>query len=104
MRAPQFIGFLQAAGITFYVNVFAIAVELLQPWFMTNQGLGPASGIVLFLLAFVFSALVCGAVALVYPIYLVLEEEWKRAVRVIFWTAGWLFVFLTVILAGVLLT
>lgn len=95
-------GFLEAAGIVFYISVFAIAVGYLSPWFAMHQDLGQVTGIIIFLLTFVFSALVCGALALAYPLLLVLKKgEWKNALLVLSWAAVWLFLFLAIILVGV---
>ena len=55
-------------------------------------------GPVLFLLLFVFSALITGLLVLGRPIWLYLEKEKKEAVRLLFYTVGWLFIMMIIVL------
>ncbi len=86
-----FISFLQALGLTVYVSLVGLLLERGNEIFgkMTTF-LGPT----LFLLIFVLSAVVCGLFFGYYPFILWSEhKETKKAVRVVFYTAGWLVFF-----------
>ena len=88
------IGLFQAAGITLYVSVFAIAFQLFEQWFQT-QGIQPQPplGIVLFLLAFIISALICASIVFAYPISLFFGNKKDEAVKIILWSLAWLIIF-----------
>lgn len=63
------IAFLQALGIACYIAIFATTVYALQTWSVArDMEPHPALGIALFLLTFIFSALICGSVMFAYPI------------------------------------
>ncbi|PIR12782.1 hypothetical protein COV49_04245 [Candidatus Falkowbacteria bacterium CG11_big_fil_rev_8_21_14_0_20_39_10] len=89
--------FLQSVGVLAYVSLVA--------WIMTNgeKIFGQMKSIwgpVLFLLLFVFSALVTSLLVLGRPIWLYLQGEKKDAVGLLFYTAGWMF-FLLVLVFGI---
>lgn len=100
--SPQFTGFLQAAGLAFYVMIFATCVQQVQSWFLLRAVQpGPVMSIVLFLLAFVISALICSSLILGYPILLFSEGKRREAVRTVLWSLLWLVVIaLCITLAG----
>lgn len=87
--------FLSSAGVLVYV--FGVSWLIMYG----NKLFGQANnfwGPVLFLLLFIFSALVTGLLVLGRPIWLYLEKEKKEAVRLLFYTVGWLFVMMIVVL------
>jgi hypothetical protein len=55
-------------------------------------------GPVVLLLLFVFSALITGLLVLGRPIYLFLNGEKTDAVKMLFYTVGWMFVIITIVL------
>src|SRR3990167_10814964 len=87
----EFVSFLQALGLTIYVSLVGLLMWQGNTIFGTiNSFLGPT----LFLLVFVLSAVVCGLLFGYYPFILWWEEkETKKAIRVVFYTAGWLVFF-----------
>jgi len=91
---PKTIGLFQAAGLTVYVSFFAIIAFSFQQWFVVHDTEpGPMLAITLFLLAFLISALICGSIVFTYPIILFLGEKKTEAVKTVFWSLGWLFIF-----------
>lgn len=92
------IALLQAAGLTAYVAVFAFLALHIQPWLIANRNVHPILGIILFLLTFVFSALVSGALILGYPVFLFFEGRRSEALRIVVWSALFLLFFLCVVL------
>jgi hypothetical protein len=102
--SPQKIGFFQAIGVVLYICLFATAVQIVQNWrpsfFMQS---GPASGIIIFLLVFVVSATICGAMFLGYPAVLLFEGKKSEAVKTVLWSILWLVIFAIVIGSAFLL-
>src|SRR3990167_9138382 len=87
----EFVSFLQALGLTIYVSLVGLLMWQGDTIFgrMTSF-LGPT----LFLLLFIFSAVVCALLFGYSPFVLWCEEkETKKAIRVVFYTAGWLVFF-----------
>lgn len=80
----------QALGVTVYIIIFVLAVQMLPDRLEANS---PLLGMLIALLAFVTSALICGGLALGYPILLAAGGNRTRAVHVVLWTAGWLLIF-----------
>ncbi len=94
-------GFLQAAALTLYVVCFSFAVRGIGEWTSANKiFVGPIISPIIFLLAFIVSALVCGFIAFGYPVHLFLNNGRKNAWRVLFWNAIWLVAFLAAFLAA----
>jgi len=94
-ESPVRAGFLQASGQVFYVGVFAIVFQLVQSWGVRNDFQGDqVSGMMIFLLVFIFSALVCGVLAFGYPTTLFLAGKKSSAVKTVVWNIFWLFVLL----------
>ena len=87
----EFISFLQALGLTIYVSLVGLLMQNGNAIFgQMDTFLGPT----LFLIIFVLSAVLCGLVFGYYPFILWWEhKETKKAVRVVFYTAGWLVFF-----------
>ena len=96
-----FIGFLQALGVFLYVALVALF------FWKGNDVFGVAPnylGPLLVLLLFVFSALVCALLVLGYPITLFWEKkETKKALRLVAYSALWVFFFLFLLLIILLL-
>ncbi len=97
--SPASIGLFQAAGLTAYVSIFALLVQSVQQiTILRNLNLPPVLGITIFLMTFIISALICGSIALLYPTELMLAGNKKEALRIIFWTLGWLVVFFLIMI------
>lgn len=89
--SPRTIGFIQAAGLTVYVSLFAILIQQAQTWFLLHGiQLSPMTSIVFFLLAFVISALICGSLILGYPILLFSSGKHREAMKIVLWSLLWL--------------
>jgi cell shape-determining protein MreD len=88
-HSPLTVGLLQALGLIAYVSLFTVVVQSLgnAPHFENS-----IFAMVVFLLAFIISASICGSIALMYPLILFFENKKKQAVQTIFWTVGWLIV------------
>ncbi len=94
-HSPAKIGFLQAAGITLYVSLFAFSVQGIQSWAETgNMDIGQIAQIIIMLSAFIVSATICGSLMFAYPITLFMKGEKGPAYRIVAWAVGWLVVFL----------
>ncbi|MEA2020643.1 MAG: hypothetical protein U9M98_02900 [Patescibacteria group bacterium] len=99
MKKPSlpFIGFLQALGVFFYCGLVALF------FWKGNEVFGVAPnylGPLLVLLLFVLSALICALIVLGYPIKLFWEKgEPKSALRLVAYSAAWVFFFLIFLLA-----
>ena len=99
---PKTAGLLQAIGLALYVGLFVIIVQFVQQWFMLKAiAPHPIFGTILFLLAFVISALICGSLVFVYPASLFFGNREKEAIEAIIWTAIWLiFLFIILLIFG----
>jgi hypothetical protein len=92
-HSQQTIGALQAIGLVLYIILVATAIQTVGQAF-PDKSPNPALGMSLFLLLFVTSALICGAVALGYPIKLFfIENKRAEAMQIVGWTIGWLVAF-----------
>lgn len=88
------ISFLCSVGLTIYIAVVAWLLQNGEKLFGKFSDLwGP----ILFLLLFVFSALVSSLLVLGYPIWLYLEKEKKAAIKLLFYNLGWIFIALIII-------
>ncbi|MFA6354790.1 MAG: hypothetical protein WCX12_03865 [Candidatus Paceibacterota bacterium] len=100
MKLPPFkVGFLQAAGLTIYVGLFATILTQSADWIKT-LGIEPSPviSITTFLLAFIISALICSSIAFGYSALLFLRGQKQPIPKIILWTAIWLIVFLLIFL------
>lgn len=90
-----FISFLQATGLAIYISLVSLIFWKGNEWF------GPATnffGPMLVLTLLVASALICGGMALGYPLYLALEKKkTKEAIRIVAYTTIWVIVFFGVL-------
>jgi hypothetical protein len=91
--SPSKIGLVQTMIVIAYIACFAFTVQSVHAWLgdiFTNQIVGMA----FFLTVFVFSALFCASAMLGYPALLCFEKNYRRAMSVLFWSIGWLAIFL----------
>lgn len=86
--------FLHSLGVAVYVAALSLIFTNGEKIFGgVKSSFGPAA----FLMLFVLSAAITGSLVLGYPILLYLDNKKSEAVRMLFYTIGWLF-FLTVLL------
>lgn len=100
--SPPFIGFLQALGLSLYCALVGVIFWKGNTWFgKINNLLGPF--VVLSLL--VVSTLVCALIALGYPITVFWDKKnTKQALKLVFYTAAWLMLFVILTLTIFVLT
>jgi hypothetical protein len=102
-RPKYIIGLAQATGLAVYVLAFVTIAWNIVPHF--EHRIAPLFGAMMFLTAFVTSALICGSILLGYPILLALKGQIKDAVQIVAWSAAWLVALLLVCLtAGLLIS
>lgn len=91
------VGFLQALGIAAYITAVAVFMQNAIKWFgPLNNFLGP----IIMLTLFSVSVLICGFIALGYPINLFwVKKKPKQAVKVVAYMTAFLFIFLTLFIA-----
>ena len=91
-----FIAFFQALGLVLYCGLIGLLMWKGNDLFgKINNLLGPT----LFLVIFVFSAIICALIAMGYPFYLFWEKkDTKKALRLVGFTAGWLVLFVLMIM------
>ncbi|MDD4995410.1 MAG: hypothetical protein PHW53_03045 [Patescibacteria group bacterium] len=90
-------------GLTSAVGEIAyVALVVLFFWLADEMTFGNMEfiGVGLFLLVFVFSAIVSGSILIVYPAVLVLRGEVKRGLTILAWTAVFLFGFIALGMIG----
>ena len=96
-HSPKIKGLLEAAGLALYVSLFAVVSQQIQPWLMAlNPKPQPMLSIILFLLAFIISAIICGAIIFGYPITLFFDGKKSEALKIVFWSAVWLIIFFVI--------
>lgn len=94
-----FTSFLSALGVVVYVIGVSFVIKNGEVIFGEMDGfLGPT----VFLLLFVLSAAIVGSLVLGRPVLLYLENRKTEAIRVFFYTLGWLFVVTLILMASVL--
>ncbi|PIR48674.1 hypothetical protein COU80_03135 [Candidatus Peregrinibacteria bacterium CG10_big_fil_rev_8_21_14_0_10_55_24] len=99
LRIPSWkVGLAQAILVLSYVLLFALTLQTVHGWLGDNLFPNPFVGIAFFLTAFVFSALVCGSAVLGYPLVLLVENNVRRTIEIICWSAVWLAAFLGMVL------
>jgi hypothetical protein len=93
MKSPKLVGFIQAAGLTLYISLFAFFVQQGQNWFLAHHvQLNPASGIMLFLLLFIISAIICASIMFAYPLTLFFNGDRGQGIKIALWSLIWLVV------------
>jgi hypothetical protein len=88
--------FLQALGTFTYVLVVVMIMSNGEKIFSSDKGL--LIGVTMLML-FIVSAAICGTLVLVKPIMLYLDNQKKEALKLLYFTIGWLAIFTVVILA-----
>lgn len=91
-HSPRTIGALQALGLVAYVGAFAFLAPRVVLWFDARmpEPQTPSLPIMLFLLTFVTSALICATIEFAYPVQLFMQDRRKEALQVVLWSLGWL--------------
>lgn len=92
MKSPVKVGLLQAAGLAIYIALVGTFMFNANHWF-GNIGnfLGPITVLTLFSV----SVLICGFIALGYPIKLFwIKKQPQVAIKIVAYTTGFLFIFL----------
>ena len=94
------LGFLQALGITFYCSLIGLILWQGSNIFpKVNAYFGP----VMFLILFSLSALICGLMVFGKPYQLFFAGKKKEAINVVISTSVWLFLFLVIFFALMIL-
>jgi len=97
--SPKLTGLIQAVCISAYVFLFATAAQNFIEWAKTNSiEPHPILGAMLFLLAFIVSALISGSIVLAYPIWLFFTERKTDAFKTVLWSAIWLALIVVILL------
>lgn len=93
------IALLQAFGLAIYISSVGTSIWNAGNWVPVKGALGP----ILFLTVFSVSVLICGFLALGYPVYLFWIRDKKiEAIRVVAYTTKWLVLFLVLVLSTIL--
>lgn len=98
--SPFFIGFLQALAVFVYCVLVALFIRNVEHWF--GKGFDPFLGIIIFLLLFCTSALICALLVGAYPAYIYFadsRENLKRALSVLISSGIWLLIFFIIYIA-----
>lgn len=100
--SPPFVGLLQALGLSIYCALVGIIFWKGNSLFgSANQYTGPF--VILSLL--VVSALICALISLGYPFIVFWDKKnTKKALQMVFYTAGWLLLFVIITLSIFALT
>ncbi len=89
--SPKIIGLMEATGVTLYISFFAVMARWIQQWLMVYRVQPPPTlAIILFLLAFILSALICGLIVFAYPVFLFFEGRKVDSLKIIGWGITWL--------------
>ncbi len=96
------ISFLQALGVLVYCGLVGLLMWRGEQFFgPIHTPLEP----ILFVVLFTTSALICGLLVLGYPIYLFWDrKKTAEALRLVGLTAGWLIIFVLLIILALLLS
>ena len=93
---------MQALGLVAYVSVFAFTVHAVIPWLNARFGGHPdnsALPMIIFLLTFVTSALICSTIAFGYPFSRFMQGAREAAIQTVLWMILWLVVIGLVMIA-----
>ncbi len=101
--SPKLIGLLQALGLLTYIALLALSVITLSSWVRPIDTPSSPLPIIIFLLTFVTSALICSAIAFAYPIRLSMQGKKETAMQVVLSTILWLLAIGAVFLVFVIL-
>lgn len=94
---PKLIALGQAVGLLAYVLLVAFFMKNAQNWFGPDKD-NPILGPVVFLLIFIISALVSASIILGYPALLFFQGQRKTALKIVLMSAGWLVLFVVLII------
>lgn len=98
MLSPVLVGLLQALGVVSYITLVATFIENVGRWFRPEDTF---SGPILFLTLFSTSVLVCGLLALGYPVRLFwIEKKPKAAIAIV----GYMALFLVIFVLGLIVS
>lgn len=93
-------GFLLAAGEILYIFLVALVFQNANHLFGNTPGI---LGFITFLMLFVLSAAVSGALILGKPILLYLEGQKREALELFGLTLGWMFVFMLILILVIII-
>ncbi len=90
-RIKEYIGvsFIQAFGASLFVWLWSMFMTNISKFVDTNDQMS-ATGFVLIPLMFIIVAVLSAGAVLGYPIYLVLNNKWPRAITLVVLTLVWL--------------
>jgi hypothetical protein len=95
--SPKTRGLIQAASITLYVSLFATSVQSAQRWLIEHHiQQHPILSIILFLLVFIISTLICGSIIFTKPILLFFDGKRAEALKIVLWSLLWLIGFFVI--------
>lgn len=94
-------GFFAALAEGIYIFLVALLMKNANNLFGNNPGVLP---IIAFLMLFVLSAAISGALIFGKPVLLYLDGKRKEALELFIFTLGWILIFMIVILAAVAIT
>lgn len=103
-RSPALVALLQVSGVILYVLALVSTINYFSTHAQYSDFDNPLLGMSIFLLTFVTSALICGSLILGYPVQLFLDNEKRRAIEIVLWSAAWLVIVLLLITASIFLT
>lgn len=90
-----FIGLIDALGVVVYIILIAVILNNGEKTFgLMRNYLGP----IIFLLLFVISAAITGALTLGRPVLLYLDNKKAEAIKLFFYTISWLILALLIVL------
>lgn len=92
-------GFFLAAGEGVYIFLVALFMSNVTQYFGNTPGF---LGFVVFLMLFVFSAAISGALILGKPLLLYLEGQKKEALELFGFILGWLFFFMLIFISVII--
>ena len=98
--SPKLVGLLQALGLVGYVLLLVTTVHFVSTWFPKDTDAFPTLGMITFLLTFMTSALICGSIALAYPISLYIKDRKREAAQIVLWNVIFLMVGLVFCIIG----
>ncbi len=105
-NSPKIIGLIQALGLALYVSLFASGSRVVIEWLKVRfdvPGSESAVPMIAFLLAFVTSALICGAIVFGYSTYLFFQGKKEIAIPIVLWNIVWLIALFAACIIGFIL-
>ena len=92
-NSPKIVGLAQAIGLVLYVSLFSLGSRVILPLLkMRFESADSVVPMILFLFAFVTSALICGTIVFGYPTYLFFQGRKEAAIPVVLWNIAWLII------------